>query len=381
MAKAKEMHMTKQDFSVFPKTLKNGTMIFYYTTYDEHNKRRQFSTGKRSKTEAIKFCLERMTKGLLVPTSSLLFSEYAKDFYDYERSTYIKGKLQRGFSYSHSSADSKNRFIRNKAIPFFEGKTMSTIAPKDIEAFIISLKDAGLTNTTTNKALKDLKVIFHEALKRGDITADPTAQIQPFKNDTREKGIFSVAEIERLFCGKDTVETVWEGKRDMYLLNLLAVRTGMRLGELQALQVRDIMADHIIIRHSYDCTYGIKETKTGTERIVPVKEELLGELKSLCGSRNADAFVFSHTDGKTPVRRKDIYKSFRTSLGRIGITEEERKRRNITFHSYRHTFASILANRNAPELYIRTLTGHSSLKMLHHYTHIQPEMLAGFIGE
>ena len=372
--------MTRKDFSVFPKTLKNGTTIFYYTTYDEHDRRRQFSTGKRDKIEAVKFCMERMMKGRLVPASSLLFSEYAKDFYDYERSAYIKGKLQRGFSYSHSAADSKNRFIRSKAIPFFEGKTMDTIAPKDIETFVVSLKDAGLTNTTVNKDLKDLKVIFHEALKRGDIATDPTAQIQPFKNDTREKGIFSLSEMERLFCGKDAVESVWGGKREMYLLNLLAVRTGMRLGELQALQMRDIMGDHIIIRHSYDCTYGLKETKTGTERIVPVKAELLGELKSLCGSGNEDAFVFSHTQGKTPIRRTDIYKSFRAALGRIGMTEEERKRRNISFHSWRHTFASILANRNAPELYIRTLTGHSSPKMLRHYTHIQPEVLAGFIG-
>ena len=47
----------------------------------------------------------------------------------------------------------------------------------------------------------------------------------------------------------------------------------------------------------------------------------------------------------------------------------------ISFHSYRHTFASILANKNLPELFIRKLTGHASQEVFNGYTHIELEEL------
>ena len=371
--------MKKMEFSVFPKKLHNGTTIFYYTTYDENNRRHQFSTGKKDRTEAIKFCMDRMIKGRLVPKSSLSFSEYAEHFYDYEKSDYIQSRLRRGFSYSHSGADCKNRFIHTQAIPFFGEKSITAITPKDIEDFANRLKDSGLTNTTVNHYMKDLKVIFHEALRRNDIQTDPTRQILPFRNDTREKGIFTVAEIESLFCGENIVQRIWNGNKEAYLMNLLAVKTGMRLGEIQALRVQDIKEDYIFVQHSWEANYGLKSTKTGNERIIPVKSEILSELLSLNGSTEKDAFVFSHTDGKTPTRRAEIYKGFHRALERIGLGREERERRNISFHSWRHTFASILANKNVPEVYIRRLTGHSSMQMLDHYTHIQVERLAAAI--
>ena len=81
-------------------------------------------------------------------------------------------------------------------------------------------------------------------------------------------------------------------------------------------------------------------------------------------------FVFSDTDGKTPIARHKIYAQFKKALCNVGITEEERQKRNLSFHSWRHTFASNLANDNVPELYIRRLTGHSSTQILDVYSHV-----------
>ena len=95
----------------------------------------------------------------------------------------------------------------------------------------------------------------------------------------------------------------------------------------------------------------------------------------LSWGKSDDDFVFSNNDVKKPLARFKIYEQFSKALANIGITEEERKNRHISFHSWRHTFASRLANANLPEVYIRRLTGHSSKQILDTYSHIQMEKL------
>ena len=62
-------------------------------------------------------------------------------------------------------------------------------------------------------------------------------------------------------------------------------------------------------------------------------------------------------------------------MDKIGLSCNKLSERNISFHSYRHTFASILANKNVPELFIRKLTGHASQEVFNGYTHIELEEL------
>ena len=67
---------------------------------------------------------------------------------------------------------------------------------------------------------------------------------------------------------------------------------------------------------------------------------------------------------KEAVLRKAFYKA----MDGIGINEEERKRRGITFHSWRHKFATDCVKANMHPLKITALTGHKSLDMLYRYT-------------
>jgi len=56
------------------------------------------------------------------------------------------------------------------------------------------------------------------------------------------------------------------------------------------------------------------------------------------------------------------------ALEKIGIGEEERQKRNITFHSWRHFFNSTMRSR-VPDSKLKLLTGHRSQEMTERYTH------------
>ena len=371
--------MKKKAFSIFPKKLANGNTIYYYTTYDDNNKRRQFSTGKVDKLEAMKVCLDRMASGTLVHNSALSFREYTKDWFNYDKSCYIQSKLQRGFSYSHSSADKNNGFIHQKAIPFFGDTSIACISPNDIEAFLMELKKSGQSHVTINHELKLLKLIFGDAVKKHIIRYNPTASVMLFKNDTREKGIFSESETEELFNDSDALEKYWNNDRMMFAINYLAYKTGMRIAEIQALRKDDIDAGCIDVKHSWDSKYGLKSTKTGKSRIIPM-DKRLQQMIAVRMFQAEGNYIFSMKNGTVPLSKTVIYKGFYAALERIGLTKDIRKERNITFHSWRHTFASVLANRNVPEVYIRKLTGHASQQVLNTYTHIELDTLKKIVN-
>lgn len=375
------MRKDKKEFVLFLKTLKSGEKIYYYVTRDENNRRLQYSTGESDQQKALQVCLDRMAQGKLIPNSRLSFSDYAKDFYDYEKSPYIQGRIKRGFNYKRASAVARDSFIKKEAIPFFKDKLITQISPGDIERFVMKLKEKGITNTTIDFKINALKLIFNYAYKMGDIKYNPVKQIMLFKKDTKEKGIFTLDETDKLFVN-DALENIWNNNLNIFTLNLIAFHTGCRLGELQALQVQDInLQDSCIeIKHSWNDRFGLSDTKTGKTRIIPINKDLKLKLLNLSWGKDDNDFIFSDSDGKEPVARHKIYAQFKNALCRIGITEEERFKRNLSFHSWRHTFASNLANDNVPELYIRRLTGHSSTQILDVYSHIQVEKLRAVIN-
>ena len=88
--------------------------------------------------------------------------------------------------------------------------------------------------------------------------------------------------------------------------------------------------------------------------------------------------MFSTDGGVRPIYDKSIANELYTALSRIGITPEERKLRNVSFHSWRHFYNSLLRGRIA-DAKLRRLTGHLSPSMTERYTHFQREDFADVI--
>ena len=105
----------------------------------------------------------------------------------------------------------------------------------------------------------------------------------------------------------------------------------------------------------------IKETKNGRPRSIALCEPVIGELQHLYAVRNPQkSLVFA---SKTAFGRVDMKKAWQQALKKAGIT-------NCRPHDMRHTFCTYAAAKGASNLQLATATGHRTLSMLLHYTHM-----------
>jgi hypothetical protein len=89
----------RESFSLYRRRLPSGLIGFYYQRYDEEGKRTcGHSTGKTTKTAAREYCLKLLREGKLLPKKEEAvptLREWGKDFWDMEKSGYLKGRKAR----------------------------------------------------------------------------------------------------------------------------------------------------------------------------------------------------------------------------------------------------------------------------------------------
>jgi integrase len=127
----------------------------------------------------------------------------------------------------------------------------------EISAILQAIRKAPLTPPDAERivrALKDQELIETVVLKAGPGSEGLVAFLNRFWN----------------------YENSWADERSR-LGNILAMCTGLRAGEILAIQVRDLGEDRLRVRHSWSLLDGLKGTKTGKERIVPL-------IPSVCNS-------------------------------------------------------------------------------------------------
>jgi integrase len=203
-----------------------------------------------------------------------------------------------------------------------------------------------------------------EAARLGYIPKNPCDSVKPLKKNQKERDILTKDEVEKLF-DEINRESIWDNSLNR-TANLLAASSGMRLGEVQGLQVEDVFDTYVQVRHNLERGgFGIKDTKTHHERSIPLPHYVLRELKNLTKGKTS-GFVFSLDGGKNVVAYTTITRSFFGALYAIGISEKERKKRNITFHGWRHYFNSRLRAAGIADSKIQMLTGHKTLAMTEH---------------
>ena len=87
----------------------------------------------------------------------------------------------------------------------------------------------------------------------------------------------------------------------------------------------------------------------------------------------ADDYVFysvTVTDGSVPLSWTVVRRGFRNYLVAAGISREEQRERNISFHSFRHTFITLARSVGISDAAVMAMAGHRSVEMLAHYSHV-----------
>ena len=108
-----------------------------------------------------------------------------------------------------------------------------------------------------------------EAFRLGYIQKNPASLVSKLQEKPIEKGMLNRSEIKQIF-DPTAIESIWEGNFQQFTTNLLAISTGMRMGEIQALRIYNYHNDYIQINNSWDRKYGLKQTKNYKSRFIPI---------------------------------------------------------------------------------------------------------------
>ena len=363
----------REPFVLFRKRLSSGSRIYYYAVWDDLGRRRQFSTGEKTKALAQKSCLELYRKNQLIPAGPRLLQTFAENWFVYDSCPYIQAKLLRGFSYSRTNADNQRGYLDQHILPKFGRMRMDSIKVAQVEDWILELKRKGLSNNSVNHILATFKILFNEADRLGYLQNNPARAVKNLAHNSRPKGFLEDDEVERLFC-MATWEKTWSGQWLHYAFNLTACQTGMRFGEIQGLQKDCLFEDHIKVMRSWDRNHGIKGTKTNETRFIPIEPKLYSTLAALAEMAKLGPYLFSASEGTQPVDHRAVEKWYKRALAAIGFPNEERLNRRISMHSYRWYLNTKLRARGVPDAVVRSLTGHAAdTGMTEHYTNLTLE--------
>jgi integrase len=235
------------------------------------------------------------------------------------------------------------------------------LGAEDIAHFNEVLRERGCSASTRAKHLRVLGACLQAAVFYRYAGSNPVRELPPAqrpRSERKEAAYFENAELPPLF--EHLVAQPYRA------LCLVALKTGMRQGELLALKWADIDFEQRVARVRRTYTGGaIGSPKNRERRDVDLISDVVNVLEELGNREQHDptGLVFhGSTQGHLSpfaLLRRHLYPAMEAArIPRVGPTEEKR-----TFHSFRHTFAKRALESGAEVTWLSRHLGHSSLKV------------------
>jgi hypothetical protein len=160
---------------------------------------------------------------------------YLRRFWDYDKSPYIADKLSHGIKLGRAYARTSFERVNLYWAPRFEGRKIGEITKKDLKDFSIELarKYPNLSSMTLRQIMLVGATALKWAFANELIPSDPTIGLTGYSTRGKKRGVLSPQE------AADVFQLDWKDKRSM-LINLVAMTTGLRVGEILALKTENI---------------------------------------------------------------------------------------------------------------------------------------------
>ncbi len=296
-----------------------------------------------------------------------LFTDFLTRFWTFKESPYVKEKSAHGQRIGEVHCDHNLLKVKKDWASFFVGKRLADVTRDDIKQFSIHLArpERKLSPGSLNSTLVAGTTALRWAHDNDLIPTDPTSGIMRYSGDSKRRGILTHDEASALFA------LDWQDDR-LFLANWLAATTGLRAGEVAALRLENLDGNLMTVEASYLEGHGLKSTKTGKARQVPVIPALADRLKALAAiNPHGNGYVFWETYREdSPMEGRQFGLALRDMLTilKVGANPTEQQKaealeywaaRNVVFHSWRHFFATDLSIAVGPEK-ARKLTGHAT---------------------
>ncbi len=227
----------------------------------------------------------------------------------------------------------------------FNPKDWKEVEPEDIEEFLLDLKRRGLADSTIARKYSSLRSFFEFHVNRGNIDTNPVNIIDRPGVTEPETEYLTEEQVDKLLEVADNV-------RDKLLIHLM-VTSGLRVGEVTALNIGDIKNDMIYVRNG----------KGGKARQVPLHphtKELLEEYLEIRKGKTNALFVNKN------------YGRFST-WGISLVLKKWGKYIDVDInpHMMRHTFATRVYEKSGHDLLAtQKLLGHARVETTQRYAHV-----------
>jgi integrase len=269
--------------------------------------------------------------------------------------------------------------LHNHILPYFKDIKLEKINKRMIEDWILKLSEkpgqiGKISPITINRIITCFGIMLNRAVDLEYIHRNPLKGIVKLKEKPKERGIFTLDEIKVLFSD-DSIVTVWEGELRHFVVNILPLTSGMRQGEVLGLQIQNVHENYVSVLKSWSKKYGFSEPKWSSKRHIPIPTRTAYYLNILIGEspyQQSEDFVFWGESREKPLTDKMIARVLYKAMENIGIEQKERRERNLSYHSWRHTFNTLMRGRIA-DAKLQKLTGHRSVRMVDNYTHFRVE--------
>lgn len=253
-----------------------------------------------------------------------------------------------------------------KLFAYFEDEKIDflKVELEHFHSFAAALMDVGIGERSIARILSGVRSFYKFLVLDGYLEQDPTELLESPKIGKHLPEVLSVEEIDAIE-GVIDVSTP-EGQRDRAAIEML-YSCGLRVSELCNLLLSDLFLDEGFLRVT---------GKGNKQRLVPISERAIRELKSWFAFRNSinikpgeEDYVFISAARKKHLSRITVFHNIKVYAEQAGI------QKTISPHTFRHSFATHLLEGGANLRAIQTMLGHESISTTEIYTHIDRRFL------
>ena len=243
-------------------------------------------------------------------------------------------------------------------------KNPNDIVLKDLEAFTKWINKLGMKNASQARIISGLRSFFKYCLIEDIVTIDPAALLEAPKAQRKLPDTLAYEEIEKIISVIDLSKP--EGQRNKAILETL-YSCGLRVSELINLKISQLYFDVGYIR-----VIG----KGDKERLIPIGKDAIKYIdiyknnirNHLAIKTGEEDILFLNRRG-AGLSRVMIFLLLKELAMKAGITK------NISPHTFRHSFATHLVEGGADLRAVQEMLGHESITTTEIYTHLDREFL------
>lgn len=240
----------------------------------------------------------------------------------------------------------------------------ASVSLENLTGFLTWLNGMGLGTRSQARLVSGLKAFFKYLLLEDVIETDPTALLETPRIGRKLPEVLSIEEIQDLLKEIDMSRP--EGRRNRAMLEVL-YGCGLRVSELLHLRLSHVYFDKGFIRIS---------GKGNKERLVPIGQLALKEIKNYLPDRHSlpmihkehEDILFLNRRGRK-LSRVMVFTIIKDLAAAAGI------KKNISPHTFRHSFATHLIDGGADLRAVQEMLGHESILTTEIYTHLDRQYL------